>query len=81
MTTITVSVPSAGKLLASGKGLLHATTRIQKAGTLTVRLAPTKTTRRFLAHRRKRGLRIPVRLVFLPSHGGKLSSHVTVLVR
>jgi hypothetical protein len=81
VVTITVSVPSAGKLLAGGKGLLHATKRVKKAGTVKVRLTPTKTTQRFLAHHRKRVLRIPVRLVFVPSHGGKLSSHVTVLVR
>ncbi len=78
VVTITVSVPSAGKLVAGGKGLLRTSKRVKKAGTVTVRLTPTKTTQRFLAHHRKRVLRIPVRLVFVPSHGGKLSSHVTV---
>jgi hypothetical protein len=78
---IAVSVPSAGKLLASGKGLSRATKRVKKATTVTIRLIPTKSTRRFLAHHRKHGRKVAVRLLFVPSHGGKLTGHVTVLLR
>lgn len=79
--TIVVSVPSAGKLVASGRGLLRATRKLEKAGTVTLRLTTTTGTRRLLAHRRKHELKIAVRLLFLPSHGGRLSDHVTVAVR
>jgi len=76
-----VSVPSAGKLLASGRGLLRATRRVKKAGTVTLALAPTGGTRSLLAHHRKHGLRVAIELLFIPNHGGKLSDHLTVLVR
>jgi hypothetical protein len=79
--TIVVSLPSAGKLVASGRGLLRATRKLKKAGTVTLRLTPTKGTRRLLARHRKHELKIAVRLLFLPSHGGRLSDHVTVVVR
>jgi hypothetical protein len=79
--TIVVSLPSAGKLVASGRGLLRATRKLKKAGTVTLRLTPTKGTRRLLARHRKHELKIAVRLLFLPSHGGRLSYHVTVVVR
>ncbi|MFZ1156052.1 MAG: hypothetical protein WAN93_14235 [Solirubrobacteraceae bacterium] len=78
---ILVSVPSAGKLRASGDGLSRATRKLERAGTVMVRLTLSKSKRRLLAHRRGRGLRIAVKLLFVPSHGGRLSGHVTVLVR
>lgn len=78
---IVVSVPSAGKLLASGRGLSRITRKVKKAGTVTLTLSPTRRTRSFLAHHRKHGLRVAVRLMFVPNHGGKLSDHLTVLVR
>ncbi len=81
VVTIEVSVPSAGKLLAGGKGLLSATKEVEKATTVTIRLIPTKSTRRFPAHHRKHGRKVAVRLLFVPSHGGKLTGHVTVHLR
>jgi hypothetical protein len=81
VATIVVRVPSAGKLLASGRGLLRASRRVEKAGTVMLRLSPTKSTQRFLAHHRKHGLKLAIELLFLPNHGSRLSKHVTVLVR
>jgi hypothetical protein len=81
VATILVSVPSAGKLLAGGNGLSRATRKVKKAGTVTLRLTLSKNKRRMLSHHRGRGLRIAVKLLFVPSHGGRLSGHVTVLVR
>jgi hypothetical protein len=81
VATIAVRVPSAGKLLANGEGLSRATKKVKKATTVTIRLIPTKSTRRFLANHRKHGRKIAVRLVFVPSHGRKLSASVTVLLR
>jgi hypothetical protein len=78
---IVVSLPSAGKLLASGRGLLRATRKVTKAGTVRLTLTPTRGTRRFLAHHRKHGLRVAVRLLFVPTHGGRLSDHLTILLR
>lgn len=78
--TVVVSVPSAGKLVASGRGLLRVTKKLAKAGTVTLRLSPTKGTQRLLARRHKHGLNIAVRLLFAPNHGGRLSDHVTVVV-
>lgn len=81
VATLEVSVPSAGKLRAAGKGLSSTVKKVKKAGTVTIRLAATKSTRRFLAHHRKHGRKVAVRLVFVRGHGGKLTSHVTVLLR
>jgi hypothetical protein len=78
---IVVSLPSAGRLLASGRGLSRATRSVKQAGTVTLTLAPTRGTRSLLAHHRKHGLRVAVRLRFVPTHGGRLSDHLTVRVR
>jgi hypothetical protein len=81
VATIVVSVPSAGKLTAGGRGFSRVTRKLEKAGRMTLRLIPTRGTRRFLARHRKHGLKATVKLSFVPSHGGRLSNHVTVHVR
>jgi hypothetical protein len=78
---ITVSVPAAGKLLARGKGLTRAAKKIGKAGTTTIKLTVSTAERRFLAHHPKRRLKTLVKLLFIPSHGAKLSTHLTITVR
>jgi uncharacterized repeat protein (TIGR01451 family) len=78
--SIAVSVPSAGKLLASGKGLSGASKKVGKAGTATLTLSLTRAERQFLSHHPGRKLRIHVRLLFLPAHGAKLTSSVTLLM-
>jgi hypothetical protein len=81
VVTIAVSVPSAGKLVARGKGLSPATRKAKKAGTVTVRLTPVGDRRHSLPNQHKRRLRVAVKLLFVPKHGAKLSGHVTVLLR
>ncbi len=81
VASIAVSVPSAGELLASGKGFARARKKVGKAGTVTVKLVVTKRELRSLAHHRKRKLKSTVKLQFIPSHGAKLSTHATILVR
>jgi hypothetical protein len=80
MVSVVVSVPSAGTLTASGRGLTRAGETVKKATTITLRLATTKSTRRSLARHHKRGLKIAVKLSFLPNHGSGLSTHLTVFV-
>jgi hypothetical protein len=79
--TIVVRAPSAGKLTASGSGLVRAKRKLKKAGTVTLRLALTRSERRFLANHRKRRLKLAVSLLFVPSHGSRLTAHVTLRVR
>jgi hypothetical protein len=80
VATLVVSVPSAGKLMADARGFAHITRKLEKAGKVKLRLTPTKSTRRLLAHHHKHGWKAVVRLLFVPSHGRKLSDHVTVSV-
>ena len=81
VVTVAVSVPSAGKLVVSGKGFASATKRVGKAGTVTVRLTLSKRERRFLAHHRRRRLKAALKVLFLPSSGARLSTHLMVRVR
>ena len=80
--TIAVSVPSAGELVASGKGLSRASKNAGGAGTVTVKLRLSNKEHAFLAHHPGRRLAARVKLVFTPTpkHGAKLSTSVTVLI-
>jgi hypothetical protein len=77
---IVASVPSAGKLVASGKGLSLATATLGKAGTATLRLTLSANERRFLVHHPGRRLKVHAKLRFTPAHGGRLSASVTLLM-
>jgi len=78
--TIVVSVPAAGKLVASAKGLSKASKSATKATTLTVKLTLTKGEAAFLSKHKGRKLKAKVKLTFAPKKGGKLRTSVTVLV-
>ena len=78
--TIAVSVPAAGKLVATGKGLSKGTGKIGKAGTVTVKLRLTKAEAAFLGKHADRKLRAKVNLQFTPKKGSKLRTSTTVLV-
>jgi hypothetical protein len=78
--TIAASVPSAGKLVASGPGLSRAAKRIGKAGTITLALELSKAQRLLLSKHPGRMLKIGVKLTFAPTHGQMLSGGVTVLI-
>ncbi len=78
---ITVSVPAAGKLLATGAGVSRATGTAGGAGNVTLHLALSRSERRLLARHPERRLRVVVKLRFTPKHGGGLSSEVALLMR
>jgi hypothetical protein len=79
--TIMVSVPSAGKLLASGAGVSGASANAGQAGTVAVTLSLSNPEQRFLARHPGRKLRVAVKLLFNASDGSKLSNSVMVLLR
>ncbi len=78
--TIGVSVPPAGRLIATGKGLSKASGKASKAGTVTVKLTLTKGEAAFLAKHHGRKLRARINLRFTPTKGSKLTTSVTVLI-
>ena len=78
--TISVSVPAAGKLVATGKGLSKASGKASKAGTVTVKLTLTKGEAAFLARHRGRRLKAKIDLRFTPKKGAKLKTTTTVLI-
>jgi uncharacterized repeat protein (TIGR01451 family) len=77
---LSVRVPAAGRLVASGAGLTRAAADAGKAGVVTLTLKLTKAERTLLSHRRGRRLSAHVRLRFAPRHGRALSGGVTVLL-
>jgi hypothetical protein len=77
--SITVSVPSAGKLTASGTGLSGATARASRAGSLTVSLTLSQKEQIFLARHRDRMLATQIKLQFTSNDGGTLTSSVMLL--
>jgi hypothetical protein len=78
--TIAASVPSAGKLVASGPGLSSASKRIGKAGTLSFSLKLSGREQALLRGHPGRKLAVAVKLRFTPTHGPKLSAGMTVNV-
>jgi hypothetical protein len=78
--TIRVSVPSAGKLVATGKGLSKASKTANGATTLTLKLPLTNAEAAFLGKHKTRKLEVKVNLTFTPKKGGKLKTTTTVLI-
>ena len=78
--TITVSVPAAGKLLATGKGLSNGSGKTGKAGTVTVKLTLTKGEVAVLHKHKGRKLTAKVKLTFTPKTGSRLATTTTVLI-
>ncbi len=78
--TLSVNVPTAGRLRASGPGLKPASKRIGKAGTATISLALSASERRLLAAHPGRRLTVHVALVFKTAKGATLRTTATVLV-
>jgi uncharacterized repeat protein (TIGR01451 family) len=78
--TIAVSVPSAGKLVATGNGLSKATGRSTAAGTVTVKLTLSKAEQAFLKKHHARRLKATIKLTFSPKKGAKLKTSTTVLI-
>jgi hypothetical protein len=78
--TIEVSVPAAGRLVATGKGLSKASDKASRAGTLTVKLTLTRAEAAFLARHPGRRLKAKINLRFTPKKGAKLKTTTTVLI-
>ncbi len=77
--SITVRVPSAGKLVAGGAGLSGVMQSASKAGEVTVELSLSKYEQHMLVSHHGRMLAAHVKLTFTPSHGETLTSSVMVL--
>jgi hypothetical protein len=78
--TIAVTVPAAGKLVATAKGLSKGSGKSTKAGTVTLELHLTSAETARLAKHRGRKLRAKIKLQFTPKKGSKLATTTTVLV-
>jgi hypothetical protein len=77
---IAASVPSAGKLVASGPGLSRVAKSTGKAGTLNFSLKLSGREQALLKGHPGRKLAVAVKLLFTPAHGQKLTAGVTVNV-
>jgi hypothetical protein len=78
--TITVSVPAAGKLVATGKGLSNGSGKTGKAGAVTVKLTLTRGEAALLKKHKGRKLTAKVKLTFTPKTGSRLATTTTVLI-
>jgi hypothetical protein len=78
--TIVVSVPTAGKLTATGKGVSKGTGKSSKAQDITVKMTLTKADQTLLTKHHLHNALIKVKLQFTPKKGAKLSTTTTVLV-
>ena len=78
--TLEVSVPAAGRLVATGGGLSKAARKAPRAGTVTVKLTLTKGEAAFLARHHGRKLKTTIELRFTPKKGSKLKATTTVLI-
>ena len=84
--SIKVSVPSAGKLVATGKAVSKGTVEASKAEDVTVKVSLTKAEAALLAKHKGRTpsrlrdsiIRVKINLTFTPTKGTKLSTSVTV---
>jgi hypothetical protein len=79
--TVVVSVPTAGKLIVTGDGLVGGIKTLRKAGEATVDLSLSKQQQLLLARHPDRKLKVRVHLLFEPAHGSHLSASVTLLMR
>jgi hypothetical protein len=78
--TIAVSVPSAGRLAATGTDLSKASAKAKKARTIVLKLRLLKVGDNLLKKHAGRKLEAKVHLTFTTSKGGKLKTAVTVLI-
>jgi hypothetical protein len=78
--TIVADVPSAGRLMASGKGLTSTQRRVGKAGATTLTLKLSGKERTILARHPGRRVKVRVKLVLTPASGRAVTGAVTVLM-
>jgi hypothetical protein len=78
--TIQVSVPAAGKLVATAKGFSKASKTAKGATTATLKLTLTNAEAAVLSKHKGRKLKAKISLTFTPNKGGKLKAATTVLI-
>jgi phosphodiesterase/alkaline phosphatase D-like protein len=78
--TIEVSVPAAGKLVATGKGVSKGTAKASKAGDVTVKVTLGKKGQQLLKKHPGRKLEVKVTLTFTSKKGPKLKTTTTVFI-
>jgi hypothetical protein len=78
--TIAVTVPAAGRLVATAKGLSKGSGKTSKAGTVTVKLTLTKAELARLIKHKGRKLSTKINLQFTPKKGARLTTTTTVAV-
>jgi len=78
--TVSVSVPSAGKLVASGKAVSKASAKATGAATIAVKLTLNKHSLAVLAKHRGRKLLAKINLTFTPKKGAKLKTTTTAFI-
>jgi hypothetical protein len=78
--TIVARAPSAGRLVATGRGLSRAAKTAGGAGPVAVTVKLTGAERRLLAKHPGRKLAATVKLLFIPTHGRAITGSVTVLL-
>jgi hypothetical protein len=79
--TVTVSVPSAGTLLATGRSLTGKRKKVSHAGVTTIKLLLPRRSKHSRAYGRRHPRRFVVKLMFIPTHGPRLSARVTLVAR
>jgi hypothetical protein len=86
--TISVSVPAAGKLVATGKGLIapsgaskaSKSTSSTKGATLTLKLSLSQKEQAFLKKHHANRLKAKIKLTFTPKKGARLKTSTTVYI-
>lgn len=78
---IRVSVPFAGTLVASGKGVKRSAKRVAKAGTVTLGVTLSALDRRVLAKHPNQRVKVKVTLRFTSKHGAPLTAHLRLLLK
>ena len=73
-------MPSAGRLLATGRGISKGRGKAGRAGDVRVKVTLTKAEQAFLRKHPSRKLRAKIKLRFIPRKGAKLTTSVTVLI-
>ncbi|MHB1539582.1 MAG: hypothetical protein ACYCYN_13985, partial [Solirubrobacteraceae bacterium] len=77
---IRIRVPSAGRLVVSGRGIVKAARRVRGPKVVTIAVRLTRRDRRAAARHRQR-IRVRLTLRFKPKRGGALLAHARLLLR
>jgi hypothetical protein len=78
--SIRVTVPSAGTLVAGGRGLRGSVKRVGKAGTVTIGVTLTSRGQRVLSKNPHQRVNANVKMRFSRGHGAPLTAHVRLLM-